>query len=174
MEDAPLNAGPGANTEAALDWADQASVWIPWYFTRGVMTVITAPLFLMFVFFTVSSTFEATIQGMALLRVMRAVFSRRVFVTLGTLFGFLGVVIVFLPPILYYSLAKKLPGLWLRPDASRRDRIFTSLLVLVLLPLLAFLIQRVIVVGIAWIADQNPCAAFTAGVTGSKIPVNCP
>jgi hypothetical protein len=69
---------------------------------------------------------------------------------------------------------KNLPGLWLRPDASRRAKVVSSLAVIVLLPLAAYLIYHGVVWGIGWIADHDPCAAFSAGVTGTKPPVNCP
>ncbi len=86
----------------------------------------------------------------------------------------MGWVPVILPPVLYYSLIKNLPGLWLRPDASGRTKVFSSLAVLILLPLAAHLVYHGVTLGIGWIADRDPCAAFAAGVTGSKPPVNCP
>jgi hypothetical protein len=79
-----------------------------------------------------------------------------------------------MPPVLYYSLIKNLPGLWLRPDASPRTKILSSLTVLVLLPLGAYFVHHAVTWGIGWIADRDPCAALAAGVTGSNPPVNCP
>jgi hypothetical protein len=69
---------------------------------------------------------------------------------------------------------KNLPGLWLRPDASRLAKMAFSLAVIVLLPLAAYVIYYSVGWGIGWVADRDPCAAFSAGVTGSKPPVNCP
>jgi hypothetical protein len=156
--------------EAVLAKASRASVWIPWYFKRGALTILTVPLFLFLVYCIAVSAFGAVIQGLALLRASYAVF------------GFIGAFIlvsvgwvpVILPPVLYYSLIKNLPGIWLRPDAARRAKIFSSLAVLVLLPLVASLVYHGVAWGIGWIADRDPCAAFSAGVTGSKPPVNCP
>lgn len=155
---------------SVLAGASRASVWIPWYFKQRLLTIITAPLFLFLVFSIAVSGFGAMIQGLALLRVSYAVF------------GFLGAFIaisvgwipVILPPVLYYSLAKNLPGLWLRPDASRNSKIWSSFAVLVLLPLGAYLIYHAVAFGIGWIADRAPCAAYAAGVIGSKLPVDCP
>jgi hypothetical protein len=47
------------------------------------------------------------------------------------------------------------------------------LALLVLLPLGAHLVYRGVTLGIGWVADRDPCAAFAAGVTGSKPPINC-
>lgn len=69
---------------------------------------------------------------------------------------------------------KNLPGLWLRPDASQRVKVFSFLAVIDLLPLASYLIYHGDAWGIGWIADRDPCAAFSAGVTRSKPPVNCP
>jgi hypothetical protein len=156
--------------EATLAQANRASVWIPWYFRRGALTLLTAPLFLLLVYCVAVSTFGAVIQGLALLRATHAVF------------GFIGAFIALsvgwipaiLPPVLYYSLIKNLPGLWLRSDASGPAKMLSSLAVLVLLPLAAFLVYHSVAWGIGWIADRDLCAAFAAGVTGSESPVDCP
>jgi len=156
--------------ETELADAKKASAWIPWYFRQGALTLVTAPLFLFLVYCIAISAFGAVIQGLALLRASNAVF------------GFIGAIItvsfgsipVILPPSLYYSLMKNLPGLWLRPDASRLAKIFMSIAVIALFPLTAYLIYHGVAWGIGWIADLDPCATFSAGVTGSKPPVNCP
>jgi len=156
--------------ERVLSEADKASVWIPWYFKRGALTLVTAPLFLFLSFCIAISAFGAVIQGLALVRATYAVFGF-IGAFMAVSFGWIPVI---LPPILYYSLTKNLPGLWLRPDASQRAKVFSSLAVIVLLPLAAYLIYHGVAWGIGWIADRDPCAAFSAGVTGSKPPVNCP
>jgi hypothetical protein len=150
--------------------ASKASVWIPWYFRRGALTPVTAALFLLLGVCIAISAFGAVIQGVALLRASHAVFGF-VGAFVAVLFGWIPIV---LPPILYYSLMKNLPGVWLRPDATRRTKAFSSLVVIVLLPLAAYIIYHGVVWGIGWIADHDPCAALSAGVTGSKPPVNCP
>jgi hypothetical protein len=156
--------------EHVLREADKASVWIPWYFKRGALTLVTAPLLLFLSFCIAISAFGAVIQGLALVRATYAVFGF-IGAFIAVSFGWIPVI---LPPILYYSLMKNLPGLWLRPDASQRAKIFSSLAVIVLLPLAAYLIHHSVAWGIGWIADRDPCAVFSAGVTGSKPPVNCP
>lgn len=156
--------------ERVLTDASKASVWIAWYFKRGTLTLVTAPFFLFLGYCIAISAFGAVIQGLALLRASYAVFGFiGAFIALS--FGWVPVI---LPPILYYSLMKNLPGLWLRPDASRRAKIVSSLAVIALLPLAAYLIYHGVAWGIGWIADYDPCAAFSAGVTGTKPPVNCP
>lgn len=156
--------------ETVLEKASEASVWIPWYFRRGALTLVTAPLFLFLVYCIAISAFGAVIQGLALLRATYAVFG---FIGAFSAVSF-GWVPVILPPILYYSLMRNLPGLWLQPDASRLAKVSSSIAVIVLLPLAAYLIYHGVTWGIGWIADRDPCAAFSAGVTGSKPPVNCP
>ena len=156
--------------EATLADASRASVWIPWYFKRGALTVVTAPLFLLLVYCIAVSAFVAVVQGIALLRVTYAVFG---FIGAYPAFS-VGWVPVFLPPVLYCSLIKNLPGLWLEPDASGRTRVLSSLAILILLPLTAYFVYHGVAWGIGWVADRDPCAAFAVGVTGSKPPINCP
>jgi hypothetical protein len=148
----------------------RVSVCIPWYFKRGALTPITVPVFLFLVYSIAVSAFGALIQGLALLLASYAVFG-----IIGALIAIsLGWLWVIMPPILYYALIKTLPGLWLRPDRSRRAKILYSLAVLILFSLGAYLVYHAVGWGIGWIADRNPCAAFSVGVTGSRPPVNCP
>lgn len=156
--------------EAVLSEASRASVWVSWYFKRGLLTILTVPLFLFLVYAIAVSALGVVVQGYALLRVSGAVFGFvGAFIAISV-----GLIPIILPPVLYYSLAKNLPGLWLRPDTSRRAKILMSLAVLILLPLGAYLIHHAVSFSITWIADHDPCAAYAAGVTGSKPPVNCP
>jgi hypothetical protein len=161
---------------AGFTYASKATVfwppwppWFLWYFKRGPLTVLTGPLFLFLVYCIGLTAFGAIVQGLALIRVSAVIF--------GFIGAFVALVIgwipVFLPPVLYYSIAKSLPGLWLRPDASTRHKILVSVAWLVLLTLGATLIHHALALGIGWIADRDPCAAFAAGVTGSRLPINC-
>lgn len=93
-------------SEILLADASKASVWIPWYFKRGMLTVVTAPLFLFLVFCIAVSVLGATVQGLALLRASYAVFGI-VGVFIAVSFGW---ILVILPPVLYYSLIKNVPG----------------------------------------------------------------
>lgn len=146
-----------------------ASVWIPWYFKRGALMAITAPLAVSLAYCLTISIAGAAVQAWALLRASHAVF--------GLIGAFLaacvGLIPVIMPPVLYYSLVKNLPGLWIRQDAARHAKLLGSLAVLILLPLSAYLIYHAVGLGIAWIADRDPCAALSAGVSGSRLPVNC-
>lgn len=159
----------GRHPEAASSGEVPASVWIPWYFRRGILTLVTAPLFLFLLYCIAVAGFGALVQGLALLRVNLAVFGF-IGAFLALSFGWIPVI---LPPILYYSLLKNLPGLWLRRDGSTGAKTLFSLAVLVLLPLIAYLLHHGVALGIGWIADRDPCAAFDAGVTGSRPPVDC-
>jgi hypothetical protein len=159
-----------SNGEAVLARANRASVWVSWYFRRGPLTIVTVPLFLLLVYSTVVSAVGSLVKGLALLRASYAVFGA--FGALAALS--VGWVPVIMPPVLWYGLTKHLPGLWLRPDASRRTKVVTSIAVLASLPLAAYLIHHVVVLAIGWIADRDPCAALAAGVTGSKPPTKCP
>lgn len=158
------------DSDVVLADASRASVWIPWYFRRGALTLLTAPLFLFVVYCVVVSALGALVQILALLRASYAVFG-----FIGAFIAIsIGWVPVILPPVLYYSLVANLPSLWLRPDASTRAKILSSIAVLILLPLGAYLVYHGVAYGIGWIADRDPCAAFLAGVTGSKPPTGCP
>jgi hypothetical protein len=128
--------------------ANRALVWVPWYFRQGALTSLTAPLFVFLVFCIAVSAFGAAIQGLALVQASYAVFG-----AVGALIAIsFGWVPVIMPPVLYYSLIKNLPGLWLRPDASRRAKIVSSFTVLVLLPLGSYLVYHAVASGIGWIA----------------------
>lgn len=152
-----------------LEQAGKAKVWIPWYFKRGFFTFLTAPLFILIALSLATSIAGAVVQEISILRVTRAVFGVPVFLT-AIFFGWIPVI---LPPAIMYSLIKNFPGLWLRPDTSKRQKLFGTLLVVVLLPLIAQIIYSVITFGIGWVADKNPCAAYRAGVIGSKLPTDC-
>ena len=159
-----------SEAETVIANASKASVWIPWYFKRGALTLVTAPLFLFLIFCIVVSTVGAVVQGLALFRASYAVFGViGVFIVIS-----IGWIPVIMPPVLYYSLIKNFPGLWLRSDASHGAKVLYSFAVLVLLPLSAYLLYHAVAWSIGWIADRDPCAAFSVGVTGSKPPLNCP
>ena len=157
------------DTDIALANASRPSIWIPWYFTRGAMTLLTVPLFIFLSLAFLGSAVSALFQALAFLHATHAAF--------GVLSVLLAAVFVWfpliLPPILFYSLLKNLPGLWLRPDAPRRHKLVMSVVVLLGLSFAASIIQKGTGLGIGWIADRNPCAASKAGVIGSKVPAHC-
>lgn len=152
-----------------LESAQSARVWVPWYFTRGAAAVITIPLFLLFAYAAVVSAVAAVTQFIALARATHAVW------------GWLGLVVVLLgawipliiPPSLYYSVLKNIPGLWIRRDASNAMKGGVSIALIIVFPLIAYLISHAITLGIGWVADRDPCASARAGVTGSIVPTAC-
>jgi hypothetical protein len=143
---------------------------ISWYFKQGFFTLLTVPLLLCLVYGLAVSTLSAVAYGLALLRASYAIF------------GFLGLCIalavggipLILPPVLYGSLVKHVPRVWLRPDASRCLKIVLSLTVLIVLPLGAYCIYQAVGCSIHWITARDPCAAYTAGLAGSTPPLHCP
>lgn len=145
-------------------------VWVSWYFTRRFWTLLTAPLFAIMAYALIISVFDAFIQGFGLVKVLVAVWGWWVLL-LPLLY--VGWGLISLPPMLYYSLLKNLPGLWIRQDASRTAKLLTSFGMMVGLPLIAWLIFHTMAYGIGWIADTDPCAAFEAGVTGTIPPTGC-
>jgi hypothetical protein len=161
---------PERDTLQASAGASRVFAWMPWYFKRGALTLVTAPLFVLLGYCLVISAIGAVAQGIALLRATMAIFGG-VGVALALLIGWIP---VFLPPTLYYSLIVNLPGLWARTDTSWRTKVVASFAVVVLLPLAAYLIYHGVTLGIGWIADRDPCAALAAGVTGSRVLASCP
>jgi hypothetical protein len=145
------------------------SGWLSWYFTRGVLTVVTLPLFLLLAYSVASASLGALLQWLGAVRVTWAV----VGAVPALLVAFVVWIPAILPPALYYSLLKNLPGLWLRPEASTSGKLALSAGVLIALPALAWLVSAALGSGIGWMADRDPCAAFAAGVTGSVRPVGC-
>lgn len=146
-----------------------AKTWFLWYFRRDGWSLITIPLFLLFTFALATSIVGALVHSLALLRATYAVW--------GFVGSFLvisiGWVIVIIPPSLYYSLMKNVPGAWMRRDVGVGTKLAASAFVIVVFPLFAYLVYHAITFGIGWIADRDPCAAYAAGVTGSIVPVNC-
>jgi len=78
----------------------------------------------------------------------------------------------FAPAILYYTLLKNLPGVWLRRDVTTKSfaKLGVTVGMLILLVGVAEGITKANSYAIAWIADRDPCAAFKAGITGSIPP----
>ena len=72
--------------EAVLSEASRASVWVSWYFKRGLLTILTVPLFLFLVYAIAVSALGVVVQGYALLRVS------------GAVFDFVGAFIAMAPP----------------------------------------------------------------------------
>jgi len=149
--------------------ADDASGWVAWYFKQGALTLVTAPLFLILVAGVASEAYGAIIHALALVRASYAVFGFfGAFISVS--FGWIPVI---LPPVCYYSLVSSLPGTWRDRDSTRRAKIWTTITVIILLPLAASLIDYGVSWSIGRIADHNPCAALSAGVTGSKPVGKC-
>ncbi|MGH8337931.1 MAG: hypothetical protein ACRETL_14165, partial [Gammaproteobacteria bacterium] len=107
-------------------------VWLPWYFTRRWLSILTVPLF----FFLVYAAYESAAGGFILflgfVKVSGAVFGRG-WAFLAASFGWIQAV---LPLTLYYSLLKNIPGTWLRRDIN--GKVATKLAVTV--GMLAFFI----------------------------------
>ncbi len=140
-----------------------------WYFTRGPLRIVTIPLFLLLILALATSILGSLVRGLTLLRVGHAVFGL-IGSAIVVLVGWIPLII---PPSLYYSLMANIPGLWLRHDTSRRTKALVTVSLLIAFSLIAYLVQEGTARGIAWIADQNPCAAVAAGVTGTRPPINC-
>jgi hypothetical protein len=75
----------------------------------------------------------------------------------------------FMPLGLYVAQVSAVPDEW-RKDRSRRARLGSTLAWLIAAGLFAILIGWVVSTGTAFIADLNPCEAFKAGVTGTRMP----
>jgi len=147
------------------------SVWGPRYFSRGWLSILTIPVFLLLIFATYSSAAAGIILWLA--------FGRAKYAVYGSIIGYLAFIclwpLALLPAFLCYSLLKNTPGLWLRHDVQMRT--ITKLLLTVGLLILLLALAQLLTTGesaaVAWVADRNPCAALDAGVTGSRPPLNC-
>jgi hypothetical protein len=155
--------------DASVSESEKASVWIPWYFHRKGYTLLTGALFIGLILHLTDRIYVSVIQGFAMLRASAAVFG-----FWGALIALsVGPGLLLIPPAITYSLLKGLPGLWRRPDASRLAKLSWTLILLVALPSVGEGVARGSGHLIRWIADQKPCAAIAAGVTSSKVPVDC-
>src|SRR4029453_4315724 len=93
---------------------------ISWYFTRGVFTCVTAPLFLWLVYGVIASVLNSFIQAWALVWVVYGVFGGLFAVGLAVFFGPIALSWVFFPAILYGRFFVHLPELWSTSTAGLR------------------------------------------------------
>lgn len=146
-------------------------VWGPWWFSRSWLSIFTIPLFL----FRITATYSSAKGGI----ILWLAFGRVTYAVYGGVAGYLAFStlwpLALLPACLCYSLLKNTPGLWRRRDVQMRT--ITKLLLtagsLILLLALAQFLTAGESAAVAWAADQNPCAAANAGVTGNQLPHNC-
>ena len=146
-----------------------AVAWLPWYFSRGFGNFLTIPLFVLLAASLLISIAGALLQAVSYWRASYAVY------------GLVGLAIVqlvawvpvILPPALYYSLLRNMPGLWMAESLTRKVKFGLSALLVVGF----FLVASAVFQGSSWaigaIADQDVCASYAAGVTGSLPPSNC-
>jgi hypothetical protein len=142
-------------------------VWLPWYFTRRWLSILTVPLFFFLAYGTYTSARGGFVLFLAFVKVSGAVFGVG-----GTfLAASLGWIPAGAPLVFYYTLLKNIPGIWLRRDVSMR---VTKLGVTVGILILYTGLAELVFIGgpnvIARIADRNPCASARAGITGDVPP----
>lgn len=139
---------------------------VGWWFTRGIASLITIPVFLFLVVGCICAFIQGGIQTLAYVRVLRAVV------------GFWGIIIflfvwpfsLFVPGSIWWAAIKEIPKVIQAEARTRASAIGYFIVGLVFLVGIASGIQWVHGRAIGWIADRNPDAAFRAGVTGSVPP----
>lgn len=166
MASEPEEANTGA--KGVLAWHVYS---IKWFFKQGIFTLITAPLFLILIYCVIYSVYAAVFQCWLLFRVDIAVFG---FTWWGLVLNIWVCTLIFSPPMIYWLLIIILPAIWRNSIISRRRKIISTLIIFILFDLVAALIVYGVSLEIGSIADRNPCAALSVGITGSKPPTNCP
>jgi len=144
------------------------AIWLPWYFKRGSLSLLTIPVFLFLAWGFFDLIWAGIIYFLALTRASGAVFGN---VATFAAWSFAWIP-AFAPAILYYSLLKNLPGVWLRRDVTSKSyaKLGVTVGMLILLVGAAEAITKANSYAIAWIADRDPCSAYRAGVTGNILP----
>lgn len=144
------------------------AIWLPWYFKRGSLSILTVPVFLFLAWGLFHLIWAGVIYSLALTRVSGAVFGRVV----GSVIWAFAWLPAFAPAILYYSLLKNLPGVWLRRDLTTKAyaKLGVTVGMIILFVGAAEAITKANSYAIGWIADRDPCASYKAGVTGSILP----
>jgi hypothetical protein len=136
---------------------------IVWWFTRGAVSVITIPVFLILLAGTLGAFFQGGIQTLAYLRVTKAVW------------GWLGVVGCLFIWLFSWSLFRARQIWWLAIKAthgmeaapmSRGQGVVTVIILVAFSTFMQLGHGKII----SWIADRDPDAAYRAGVTGSRPP----
>lgn len=137
--------GESDETQYAIDISKNIKIWLPWYFRQGFYTILTIPLFIFLIYCVAVSSFGALIQAIAIFKISND-------------FGILGKLIIFsifwvpiMVPAIYYSLFKNFPGLWLRTDTTLKIKIIFSIVLLIIIPLIAYLSYHALGVGIGWL-----------------------
>jgi hypothetical protein len=144
------------------------STWLPWYFTRRALSILTVPLFLLLLLGLLQSIWAGFVYVLAFARASGAVF--------GGIAAFVAAcfwwIPAFTPAILFYSLLRNVPGIWLRRDVRMRTagKFGVTIGVVILLVAIGDVVAFGNKYAIRWIADRDPCAAYKAGVTGSIPP----
>ena len=140
---------------------------IRWWFTRGGLSLLTIPVFLILLAGTLDAFFQGGIQTLAYLRVTKAVWGWLGFVA----FLFIWPFSLLMPGALWWAAIKSTPSIYLQGLAnSRRWAVGQFIVTIVLLVALSTFMQWGHGKFIGWIADRNPDAAYQAGVTGSVPP----
>ena len=142
---------------------------IKWWFTRGLGSLVTIPVFILLLVGTAGAFFQGFVQTLAYFRVFKAVFGWMGFVVCLFVWPFSLIV----PGAMWWSTIREVPRVILKEATSRQAVLGYFLAGVIFLPGCASVIQWAHGRVISWAADRNPCAAFNAGVTGSKPPVNC-
>lgn len=136
---------------------------IGWYFTRGVWSVITIPIFLVLLGLLVGSVPFAIVQSLAIVKVSYAIYG-----TIGLAVSlFLGLPITLLPPLLCMVAIMASPSVYRDVGLTYARRMVKSGFIVLACVGFALAASAIATNVITNIADKDPCLALEYGVTGS-------
>lgn len=135
---------------------------LKWYFRLTPALIITVPVFCYIAYYFLEFGYYSILQYFALIKVGFAVYG-----LIGLLFSFSSFPIVIFQFTFWPVLLSQFPQVWRDSGMSWLSKIGTSILFLIL----ALTLSRLVHMGVAWvivlIANQDPCTALQAGITGT-------
>ena len=143
---------------------------IAWWFTRGAVSAITIPIFLLLLAGAVGAFFQGGIQTLAYIKVTKAVWGWLGFAACLFIWPFS----LLIPGWLWWAAIKETPSIYAKEAATRskgagvRQAVVTVILLVALSAFMQWGHGKII----GWIADRDPDAAYRAGGLGSGPPTS--
>jgi hypothetical protein len=140
---------------------------IAWWFKKGGASFLTIPVFLLLAVGTVGAFIQGGIQTIAYVKVTKAVWG---WFGLGAYF-FLWPFSLLTAGLMFWSAIAAPPAVLKEDEPTPKiTSFFITLFLVVLFVVSGEFVSWINGKAIGWIADRNPDAAYSAGVTGSIPP----
>lgn len=144
---------------------------IRWYFPPNIKSLLLVPLFLWLVYCFLLTVFGALLKILGFFVATKAVYG-----ALGIVVLLLASALVFMlvvaPPACWFMILMNLPYFLTHANLSLAARLFIASILLLILPFIASGFYHTTTNMIGWIAQQDPCAAWNAGIMFTTPPLD--